>query len=217
MNYQSLEAMTKIGPDGEPAGKASFGSVEGLNILDDGSQIKGLFWGEIAKPLFFKNPARPERGLSSLDWPKPGGKWQDRRVQAFAGEPPKFTSSDEEMWHTHAGLCNIMDPRSGELSLHQHTTFNECQAYENHPAWQAVIGHDPVTGEEIMGNLWGSIWMIHMWLFDLNPYGFFGGLHPDADPCSPMEETINEDREVPMWFHMRHGSDHGEIKITCED
>ena len=218
MSYTALEAMTKAAPDGRLIGKANFQSVEGLNILDDGSQIKGLFWGEIAKPLFFKDPANPDPDdLSSLDWPRPGGIWQDRRVQAFDGEPPSFTGSDEERWHTHAGLCNIMDPDTGELSLHQHTSFNECQAYENHPAWQTVIGHDPVTGEAIMGNIWGNIWMIHMWLFDLNPYGFFAGLNPDADPCSPMEETINEDREIPMWFHMHHGSHHDEIKIMCKD
>ena len=53
-----------------------------------------------------------------------------------------------------------------------------------------------------------NVWMLHMWMFDLNPNGLFGGTHPDVDPQAPGEEIINGGREVPMWFQM-YGHGHG--------
>ena len=51
-----------------------------------------------------------------------------------------------------------------------------------------------------------NFWMLHVWLFDLNPNGVFGGTHPCVDPDAPPESSINGDREVPPFFahHAAH-------------
>jgi hypothetical protein len=179
-------------------GKATFDMIQGMNVPKDGGAIPGIFWGEGAIPLF-DDPSAPT-GLSSLDWPF-GDNWKSERVQAFAGEAPHFTSSEAEMWHTHAGLCLVYES-TGQGYIHQYTSFDECQAYPN--AAQIVIGEDPVTGAPIMGNIWANLWMIHLWFFDLNPNGIFAGTHPDVDPDSPSEADTTDGREIPPFFMQHH-------------
>ncbi|NRB39903.1 MAG: hypothetical protein HRU20_15785 [Pseudomonadales bacterium] len=145
--------------------------------------------------------ANAEGGLSTLDWPY-GTAWMNERVQAFYGHSPKFTESVDEIWHTHAGLCAVTEA-DGTPALHQHTTFLECQQYEN--IAPDPIAVNPETGEPIMGNLWVNMWMGHLWMFNLNPEGIFAGTHPHVDPDAIPESSINDGREVPMFFMMNHG------------
>jgi len=49
--------------------------------------------------------------------------------------------------------------------------------------------------------------MLHVWMFNLNPNGIFAGTHPDVDPDSVSEESLNGDREVPMFFNMEYMAD----------
>ena len=163
--------------------------AEGLNVSADGKSVKGMFWGKAAVPVF-------ENGAT--DYPTPGGAWTNSRVIAFADMPPKFTASEHERWHTHAGLCVTADaasnPEGFKIVLNQHTTFAECQAIPS--VWNTP--EDPI-------NTWLNIWMLHAWMFDLNPNGFFAGTHPCVDPDAPSEDTINGGREVPEFFQ-HHGS-----------
>lgn len=165
--------------------------------------------------------------VTQSDFPAPGGEWQDLRVaafyegpdpqgtgaihppKAFEGAPTMMQAMQDgtdmrlaEMWHTHAGLClTVQIGESGPYpSISQHTTFNECQAKPN--LAQQPIGQNPVTGEVVMGNAWLNIWMMHLWFFDLNPNGLFAGTHPDIDPCGVSEDTINDGKRVPPYFHM---------------
>jgi hypothetical protein len=172
--------------------------AEGLNVTSDGSDIPALFWGEHAVPLF-NDPSSPT-GLSTLDYPAPFGVWNNERVQAFADSPPDFIPGVEENWHTHAGTClTVWDVGSGpEWQTNQYTSNAECQAMPNLAPF-----FDPSSG--MMVNLWGNFWMLHTWLFDLNPRGVFANTHPCIDPEAPDEETINGGREVPMWFQMHGG------------
>ena len=97
--------------------------------------------------------------------------------------------------HKHGGLCMTVlhsYDANGNLvrtgSANQHTTFNECQAIPN---------------DERMpdgSSMWANFWMVHMWLYDLNPNGFFAGTHPCVDPNGLDESTINGDRNVPHFF-----------------
>ena len=57
-------------------------------------------------------------------------------------------------------------------------------------------------------NLWANFWMIHIWLYDLNPNGLFAGTHPCVEVDAPSDETISGDREVPEFF-----ADHGEMEM----
>ena len=183
-----------------PGNHADKNSIQGLNLATEGDQTaKALFWGEAAIPLF-NDPNAPD-GLSTLDWPH-GTAWMSERVQAFAGHAPKFTDSHHEKWHTHAGLCGVYDD-AGEIHLHQHTSFVECQSYYN--ARPRVIGQNPETGEPVMGNAWVNIWMVHVWLYELNPDGIFAGTLHGLDPGAKHEGSINDGREVPMYFRMHHG------------
>lgn len=179
-------------------GTATFDMIQGLNIPEDGSEIRAAFWGQGATPLF-EDPTA-ESGLSTLDWPL-GDAWKAERVQAFAGHAPTFTSSDEEIWHTHAGLCQVFDD-DGKGYVHQYTSFDECQQYPN--AAPIPIGVHPVTGETILGNIWINLWMVHLWFYDLNPHGLFAGTHPHIDPDSPSEMDTTDGREIPEFFQEHH-------------
>jgi hypothetical protein len=78
--------------------------------------------------------------------------------------------------------------------LHQHTTVNEC-------LFQYVLPE----GESVLGFGWINIWMVHMCLFERNPKGVFGNIHPCIDPWAPSESEFNDDRPVPMFFeHHAH-------------
>lgn len=171
--------------------------AEGLNLTPDGSDIPALFWGENAVPLF-NDPSSPT-GLSTLDYPAPAGAWNYERVQAFADSPPDFIPGVAENWHTHPGTClTVWDMGSGpEWQTNQYTSNAECQAMPNLAPFV-----DPSTGMTV--NLWGNFWMLHVWMFDLNPRGIFANAHPCVAPDAPDEATINGGREVPMWFH-EHG------------
>ena len=159
---------------------------DGLNFTAENNRAMGLYWAEDATPKF-------ENGAT--DYPQPGGKWMTSRVVSFDGHPPKYTDSPDESWHTHAGLCVVATQGNNQIvpELHQHTTFAECQAY---PSLFK-------TGGDY--NLWFNIWMLHGWMFDLNPNGFFAGTHPCADPDSIPEPSINDGREVPHFFQQHHG------------
>ena len=172
--------------------------AEGLNVLEDGSDIPAMFWSEHAVPLF--NDPNAESGLSTLDYPTPGGLWMRERVQAFGDAPPDFIAGVDENWHTHAGTClTVWDTGNGpEWQINQHMSAEECQALPNLAPFT-----DPATGQQV--NLWGNFWMLHAWLFDLNPRGVFANTHPCISPTAPDEETTNGGREVPMWFQMHGG------------
>ena len=169
---------------------SNFYQAEGLNVSDATNRVHGLFWGQAAIPIF-------ENGAT--DYPQPGGEWQTSRVIAFAGQPPKFTASHHETWHTHGGLCvtSKLTDEDEKFELNQHTTFAECQAIPSHV--KSVLNPN--------NNIWVNIWMLHAWMFDLNPNGFFAGEHPCVDPLAPPEHTINGGRPVPEFF--QHHGDHG--------
>jgi len=158
--------------------------VDGLNVDGDNAATHGMFWGQAAVPVF-------EGGAT--DWPTPGGDWETQRVVSFADQPPSMTGDPTEMWHTHGGLCTVLNP-DGEIELHQFVTYAECQEYPNSE------GIDPVRG----GNSWTNLWMVHLWLFDLNPNGKFGGTHPCVDPNAKTPVDFAEGREIPEFFAHHH-------------
>jgi len=166
---------------GLPGNPENIFRPEGINFSKEESSAKGIFWSQDAVPVFANG---------ATDYPQPNGEWMSSRVISFAGGPPKYTESDDEVWHTHAGLC--LTAHQGENGieplLHQHTSFAECQAMPT------------LFKTEGTHNAWFNIWMLHGWMFDLNPRGFFAGTHPCVDSNSVSESTINEGREVPPFF-----------------
>ena len=166
--------------------RPGFLTPNGLNVAASDQKAMGLYWGIDAIPVF-------ENGAT--DYPNSGGEWMDSRVIAFAGHPQKFTGSPDEKWHTHAGLCFTveMGESQAKIVLNQHTTFMQCQSL---PTLVKTAGDY---------NLWANIWMLHAWVFDLNPNGVFANTHPCADPNAPAEESINGGREVPEFFQHHHG------------
>lgn len=226
-----------------PGGTGNTSKVEGLNMPADGSEIKALFYGSAAVPLFMSVPteqffAAVDAGedwtalIGPSDYPF-GNAWKDQRVAAYyRGPDPYFEGIDHppryfqgaptmkeammnpdidmrfvEMWHTHPALCMVI--QNGILDPHQHTTFNECQTLPNERP--DVIGQAP-DGSPVYGNAWVNIWMLHLWMYDLNPNGVFAGTHPDMDPCETPEHVINYGKRVPPFFHM--SDNHPEA--TCD-
>ena len=157
----------------------------GVNYSAEDNTVKGVYWSVDAIPVFSEG---------ATDFPQPGGDWMTQKVISFSGHPLRLTNSPDETWHTHAGLCVTAEPGDkGPLPvLNQHTTFAECQAL---PTLFK-------TGGDY--NVWMNIWMLHAWMFDLNPNGFFANTHPCVDPSSPTEESINGGREVPAFFQDHH-------------
>lgn len=172
---------------------ANVNLAEGLNVPASGDSVWAMFWGDPAQPLF-EDPSS-DSGLSTLDYPTPGGAWETKPVQAFATMPQKFFSSDQENWHPHGGLCAVAEDhgQGPQLVIHQHMTFAACQAMPS-----------LVRTGIVYPNAWMNFWMMHLWLFKLNPGGPFGEHHHCLDPNSPPEETANGDRPVPPFFQM-HG------------
>lgn len=163
-------------------------TAEGINISTDRQKVHANFWAKPAT-LVFANGA--------TDYPT-GENWKDSQVISFSDTPPALTSHPDENWHKHGGLCMTVlhsTDANGNLvragSANQHTTFNECQAIPN---------DEPQPDGS---NMWGNFWMVHMWLYDLNPNGFFAGKHPCVDPDAADEATINGDRNIPHFF-MHH-------------
>jgi|GEM_PF-1870258 len=166
--------------------------AEGLNVLSDGSEVMAVYWGDGAIPLF-NDPSAPG-GLSTLDWPSPTGVWNTQPVQAFADTPPDFfPQTDAERWHPHAGLCvTVQDLGNGpEWVVEQYTTNAYCQAQPN-------LQKVEFNGQTF--NIWGNFWMLHSWIFKLNPRGVFGNVHPCVDPDGASEDDINGGRPVPPFF-----------------
>lgn len=160
--------------------------AEGLNVSTDEKRIHALFYATPAEVVF-------DNGAT--DYPY-GEVWKDGRVISFKNEPMKMTSRPDEMWHKHGGLCmplNYVYDQNGNKSLtgeaHQYMTYNECQAL---PSDESMLPDGT--------NLWTNFWMVHLWLYDLNPNGLFAGTHPCVEPNGPSAETINGDREVPAFF-----------------
>ena len=185
--------------------------AEGLNVVSDGSAIPALFWGQMAVPLFADSTA--PSGLSTLDWAadpfglNPASQWVNYRVQAFGNTPPDFfTDTTEDKWHAHAGLClTVTDEGAGpHWNIDQHMTNNECQALPNLEKTDVSAITTGIPGGPYI-NLWGSFWMLHAWLYDLNPNGVFGNTHPCIDPDAPSEDDINGGRVVPPFFQGHHG------------
>jgi len=171
-------------------GISKFYRPEGLNIPEKGNQVAGLFWAQAAIPVFANG---------ATDYPTPGGAWMVSRVVAFSGSPPKFTSSASELWHTHAGLCFTADISTGKevIILNQHTSFMECQILPTSRKLGKTSSGTPI-------NPWINVWMLHVWMFDLNPNGIFANTHPCLDPNAPSENVINRGRVVPPFF-LHHG------------
>jgi len=161
---------------------ANYLRPNGLNVPKAHDSVSGVFWLADATPVF---------EFGATDYPTPGGEWEAQRVIAFNGAPPKIFASPHEHWHTHAALCTTVEMGASgpEIILNQHMTFAQCQELPS-------LVKDPDTGY----NHWRNIWMLHAWLFDLNPNGVFGNTHPCVDPDSPSEDMINGDREVPPFF-----------------
>ena len=164
---------------------ADFGKADGLNVPMDGNSVKGMFWGVAAQPVF-------ENGAT--DYPTPGGQWETSPVVAFADMPPVFTGSPDEHWHTHAALCITTEAQADGLkyNLNQYMTYAECQTLPS------------VTKSIRGGNIWINVWMLHVWMFDLNPNGLYANTHPCVDPDAPSEDAINGGRPVPPFFQ-HHG------------
>ena len=168
--------------------------AEGLNVPMSGDSVWAMFWGDPAQPLF-EDPMA-EGGLSALDYPAPGGAWEHKPVQAFATMPRRFFSSPNETWHPHAGLCAVAEDHGAgpQIVLHQHTSFAQCQAMPS-------VARTGIASQ----NAWMNFWMMHLWMFKLNPNGVFGNTHPCLDPTAPTEASINEGRPVPPFFEMHGG------------
>lgn len=160
--------------------------AEGLNVSTDERRVHALFWASPAVPVF-------DNGAT--DYPT-GENWKDGRVISFSNMPTKMTSRADEMWHKHGGLCMplkyVYDESENRTLIgeaHQYTTYNECQAMQNDVS---MLPDGSV--------MWANFYMLHMWLYDLNPNGFFAGRHPCVEQNAPSDETINGGREVPHFF-----------------
>jgi len=121
---------------------------------------------------------------------------------------------------------------------HQYLTFFECLALAadtgfrgqlgptdvQQPSWGPVSidlgGPQPLQFPPV---LWANFWMVHFWMFDLNPLGTFAGWHPCIEHDAPPEAIITSvsaegymmmrfpqfpdilPQPVPDWFHDKHG------------
>ncbi len=184
--------------------------AEGLNLAFKGTEISALFWGQGAVPLFFD--ASSPGGYSSLDWAidpfgqNPESEWVSQPVQAFATYPPDFfPDTTEDTWHAHAGLCITMtDEGEGpQWNNYQHTTYEYCQSLPNLAKIDVSLISTGVPGGPFV-NLWGNFWMLHAWLYNLNPNGVFANSHPCIDPDAQSEAELNGDRVVPPFFQDHH-------------
>lgn len=155
---------------------------EGINVPSTHDQVSGLFWGINATPVF-------ESGAT--DYPTPGGAWETQRVVSFSDKVPKFFDSPDAIWHKHAALCITGNATANGTSfnMYQYMTFAECKA-------KPSIVKNPKTGE----NYWVNIYMLHAWIFDLNPKGVFANTHTCVDPNAIQESSINGNRVVPPFF-----------------
>lgn len=185
--------------------------AEGLNVDSTDLRVHALFWAAPGMPVFGRlNADGSYTNLGASDYPN-GTQWRDLYVIAFSNMPPKFTESEDEMWHNHGGLCMTgsygTDANGNPTILgraDQYLTFNQCQALESVDEMRIEMP----DGSKV--NLWANFYMIHFWMYNLNPRGFFAGTHPCVEPDGPSEEslmdlikTIESNWTVPEWFrHM---------------
>jgi len=158
---------------------ASFNQIAGVMVPEKGKAPWGAFWIQVAKPVF-KNGA--------TDFPKPDGAWMNSRVVSFGSRSTFFAPHGLGQWFAHPGLCSTTELVNGKkkIVLNQHTTFLECQAL---PSLDKV----EVGGTKI--NPWVNIWILHIWMFDINSFGLFRSAHECMDPNSTYLDTINRGRE----------------------
>lgn len=163
---------------------------EGLVVSTAERGPFALFWGAGGAHPLFLDPSAPS-GLSHLDYPERGGVWESKRVQKLATTAPSFFSSPAERWYPYGGVCVVgkEDIRGRRFELHQHTSFAECQALPSD--FQSGIADH---------NAWVNFWMMHAWVFVLNPNGVFAATHPCLDGTAPSISAMNGGRPVPAFF-----------------
>lgn len=171
--------------------------AEGLNIDTENNLVHAVFWGFAGTPVY--DPACAGSN---------GENWKDCPVIAFSNTPPSFTGSHTEKWHAHAGLCmtasfkydaddnQVFDingrPVFTDGVAEQYMSYNECQ----------VRASDMKMPDG--SNMWANFYMLHVWMFDLNPAGVFAGKHPCVETDGVSDEALTGDREAPEFFANMH-------------
>ena len=113
-----------------------------------------------------------------------------------------------ESWHAHGGMCLFIDRDTLKRRLVQFTTYNECMSY---------FSTTPNA------NRWTNFWMIHAWIFKLNPDGLFANTHPDVSTTEtdgtddyPFEGCISA-RAMPQWFRQTYITGDRVARVTCNE
>ncbi len=130
----------------------------------------GVHWGLLGGGGGMFEAGRP-RGLNySAEGELLAVYYTTGAVQSSDVPYPEGFAGDEDLWHSHVGVClggvNPYDP------IHDHTavSYGECLSRDECSA---------ATGSEY--TIWvPKIHMLHLWLYTLNPCGKFGGTHPGA-------------------------------------
>jgi hypothetical protein len=98
---------------------------------------------------------------------------------------PEGFDGHEDMWHHHAGAClmgiDYDDPRMDPETL----SFMECIG----PGSCGLAAYMNGYGGDFRWN--PQFFMLHVWLYELNPCGTFAGAHPDLEAGSPDPATAN--------------------------
>jgi hypothetical protein len=100
-------------------------------------------------------------------------------------QAPAGFDGHEDMWHHHAGACllgiDYNDPRMAAEDLN----FVECVG----PGTCGYTAYVSGYGGDFRWN--PQFYMLHVWLYELNPCGTFAGAHPDLEPNQPDPGTAN--------------------------
>lgn len=148
----------------------------------------GVHWANPYDGRFDKNfqPAVPEGLNYSKDGELLAVFYYYGNFFSSAAPAPEGFAGDEDHWHTHIGSCfggvDYSDPTydPSELDYNQCMSPQECYAY---------------TGST--ETIWTpKFYMLHLWLYDLNPCGRFAGTHPDAAVGEP--DVPNHDAQCPV-------------------
>lgn len=154
--------------------------------------------------------------------------WANYPVVRFANPSPQLSGDSVcEAWHAHAGLCMFVNDATGLTEAHQHTTLNECLQMSDErgspsPPWMGMTVPVPLPNGDVYNvqfgsTLWLNTWMVHFWLFDLNPLGLYAGWHPTLNLNAPSEASLNnfavntQGRPVTQFFL----SNQGETDACC--
>ena len=132
----------------------------GLNYDEEG-RLWGVFY------YIGPSPSRPD-----------GSKFPPQHeFQPFMAPPPGFTG-DRDHWHSHVGTCfrglDYENPtlNAEELMFSEGLSPREC------------LPEDKDSG------VWNpKFYMIHAWIYALNPNGTFAGAHPHLAQHAPPEES----------------------------